>query len=130
MQIPSPFIAAVMVHVSNVSVAMTWYERVFPNALRLHVVDPVFEYLQVGQVRIEVVPSDSKVSSGTCGSVVYWQFPDFETALHRLQEAGAILYRGPMKIENGECMCQVQDPWGNCIGIRGPSTATASFLLP
>ncbi|MDY0831642.1 MULTISPECIES: VOC family protein [unclassified Pseudomonas] len=31
---------------------------------------------------------------------------------------GATLYRGPMKIEGGEWMCQVRDPWGNCIGLR------------
>jgi len=28
-----------------------------------------------------------------------------------------------MLIENGEAMCQVQDPWGNCIGLRGPSSS-------
>lgn len=114
-----------MVHVPSVSDAMAWYERVFPSAVRAFVAESKFEYLQLGQFRIEIVATDSKVSSGACGSVVYWQFPEFETALHRFREAGAVLYRGPMSIESGQRMCQVQDPWGNCIGLRGPSIATA-----
>lgn len=81
----------------------------------------MFEYLLVGQIKLELVPADSKVSSGPRGSVVYWQFAQFEEALLRFQKAGAQLYRGPMLIEGGQLMCQVQDPWGNCIGLRGPS---------
>ena len=27
-----------------------------------------------------------------------------------------------MSIEGGQLMCQVQDPWSNCIGLRGPSS--------
>lgn len=31
----------------------------------------------------------------------------------------AALYRGPIGIEAGQRMCQVRDPWDNCIGLRG-----------
>lgn len=117
-----PFIAAVMVHVGSISDALAWYERVFPNALRSSNAEEEFEFLLVGEVKLEVVLADQKVSSGPSGSVVYWQFPQFEEAFHRFQVAGAKLYRGPMSIESGQLMCQVQDPWGNCIGLRGPSS--------
>jgi len=119
-------ITAVMIHVGNVAEAFAWYTRAFPSAVRSRVADPEFEFLLVGDVRLEFVPSDAKVSSGPAGSVVYWQVPDFEAALAHLQGIGANLYRGPMQIEAGQRMCQVQDPWGNCIGLRGPAHPASS----
>ena len=122
----APLITAVMIHVQSVDEAMAWYERAFPEALRSSVAEEEFEFLLVGHVRLEFVLADQKVSSGPSGSVVYWQFPQFEEALVRFQAAGAKLYRGPMSIEGGLLMCQVQDPWGNCIGLRGPSSLSKS----
>ena len=122
----SPFISVVMIHVSNTSEALAWYERVFPNAQRSPTDHEEFEFLLVGQVRLELVLADHKVSSGPSGSVIYWQFPQFEEAFQRFQAAGAKLYRGPMSIEEGQLMCQVQDPWSNCIGLRGPSGQSKS----
>ena len=122
----TPFIAAVMVHVPSISEVLAWYERVLPNALRSSIAEEEFEFLLVGEVRLELVLADQKVSSGPSGSVVYWQFSQFEEALQRFQAAGAKLYRGPMSIEGGQLMCQVQDPWSNCIGLRGPSSLSKS----
>ncbi len=122
---PCP-ITAVMVHVPHVEAAIAWYQRAFPEAIRSHVEASNFEFLSIGGIQLELVPSDEKVSSGACGSVVYWQVPAFEPALAHMQSIGAKLYRGPKQIEAGISMCQVQDPWGNCIGLRGPSFATSA----
>lgn len=115
-------IAAVLVHVSDVEAGLAWYQQAFPAAVRSRIGTDNFEVLSVGNVQVEIVPSDEKVSSGACGSVVYWSVADFESALQHMQSVGAKLYRGPMKIEDGLSMCQVRDPWGNCIGLRGPHT--------
>jgi predicted enzyme related to lactoylglutathione lyase len=122
----SPLISVVMIHVSDTIEALAWYERVFPNAQRSSVDNEEFEFLLVGQVRLELVLADHKVSSGPGGSVVYWQFPNFEEAFERFHAAGAKLYRGPMSIEEGQLMCQMQDPWSNCIGLRGQSGLSKS----
>ena len=119
---PSQPIAAVMVHVPDVATALAWYEQAFPSAVRSHSETTDFEYLAVGDVHLELVPSDERVSSGACGSVVYWQVTNLVAALRHLQSIGATLYRGPMQIEAGLSMCQVRDPRGNCIGLRGPSS--------
>ncbi len=42
---------------------------------------------------------------------------------------GAQLYRGPMDLENGHRICQVLDPYGNSIGIRGRKNNTAVQAL-
>ena len=114
-----PRVVAVMVHVSNPAEGLRWYERAFAGATRKTVRDPEFEFLEVDGVRIEVVQADSKVSSGPAGTVVYWSVDNFDLALDRFLALGATLFRGPMLIEDSQRMCQVRDPWGNCIGLRG-----------
>ncbi len=109
-----------MVHVPLPAQGLAWYEQAFSNAIRQRIEGQAFEYLQVGDVRIEVVNTDQKVASGPAGTVVYWKVENITQALAHLQSLGAKLYRGPMAIEDTHSMCQVQDPWGNCIGLRGP----------
>lgn len=111
---------AVMVHVSDVDAALAWYQRAFASATRAVLPDHGFIFLQLGEVRIELVPADEKVSSGSAGSVVYWRVDDLTEAIHHFESLGATVYRGPMPIESGWGMCQFRDPWGNCIGLRGP----------
>lgn len=120
---PTPFpIAAVMIHVSDVELALGWYRRAFPEAERVSIGSPAFECLSLHGVLLEIVLEDAKVGSGAFGSVVYWRVDDFDAALDRLRSLGGTLYRGPLRIEDSACMCQVRDPWGNCIGLRGPSS--------
>ena len=112
-------IAAVMIHAPEPQAALEWYLRAFPMAARVTVGEPKFELLRIGELQLEFVPSDEKVAAGPAGTVVYWSVPNFNAALKSLQAIGAGLYRGPMTIEDGQAMCQVRDPWGNCLGIRG-----------
>lgn len=113
-------ISAVMIHVPKLDEAIAWYEKAFSNAKRQRTEIQDFTYLLVGGVRLEIVQADEKVSSGPSGTIVYWEVEDVAQSLNYLQSLGAKLYRGPMNIEDKRCMCQVQDPWGNCIGLRGP----------
>ena len=113
-------ILAVLVHVPDVAAGLAWYERALVGAQRACFDAPAPRAcLDLGGVMLEVVPADEKVGHGAAGSVVYWHAPDFEAALGHLLGAGATLYRGPLDIEAGHRMCQLRDPWGNCIGLRG-----------
>ena len=112
-------IASVLIHVSDVAAALLWYQRAFLQAVacRLEAFD--FDYLKIGMVDLEIVPADDKVASGAVGSVVYWQVEGFDEALAHMIAVGGTLYRGPLEIQDGLHMCQIKDPWGNCIGLRG-----------
>jgi predicted enzyme related to lactoylglutathione lyase len=114
------YIAAVLVHVPDVIAGRSWYRKAFPHAAVIKSKPTDFEFLQIGQTQLEIVFADEKVSSGAAGSVIYWRVEELERALMHLTSVGAVLYRGPMKIDGDLWMCQVRDPWGNCIGIRGP----------
>lgn len=112
-------ISAVLIHVSDVEAAIEWYRKAFPNAVLKHLEAYDFSYLQIGDVDLEIVPADEKVSSGAAGSIVYWHTENFDESLAHLIAIGGTLYRGPLDIQDGMRMCQVKDPWGNCIGLRG-----------
>jgi predicted enzyme related to lactoylglutathione lyase len=116
-------IAAILVHVGDVEAGLAWYQHVFPEAVRTWLDEFDFEFLQIGSVCLEIVPADAQVGSGPFGSVVYWAVDDLDAALAHMEKLGATLYRGPLAIQDGLAMCQVRDPWGNCIGLRGPRPA-------
>jgi predicted enzyme related to lactoylglutathione lyase len=111
-------VAAILIHVPDIAAGLAWYQRAFPKAVRTLIED--FVVLAVGEIHLEIVYADEKVAAGPAGTVVYWRVKDFDQALEHMKRIGAQLYRGPMEIQDGLRMCQVQDPWGNCIGLRGP----------
>jgi uncharacterized protein len=118
---PSAQVVAVMIHVPNPEQGLAWYEQAFPLARRQTSMENNFEFLQLGNMQLELVRADEKVSTGPSGTVVYWQVLSIPEEVKRLEALGGKLYRGPLRIEDGLSMCQVQDPWGNCIGLRGPT---------
>jgi len=118
---PVAIVTAVMIHVSDVEQGISWYEKAFPLAKRERSAMHDFEFLQLESLQLEIVPADEKVTSGPSGTVICWQVTSVADEVERLRLLGATLYRGPMRIEANLSMCQVQDPWGNCIGLRGPA---------
>ena len=115
---PAP-IAAVMIHVAAWEAGFDWYRRAFPAAIVRELPALGYSYLELDGVAIELVQADEKVAAGPAGSVVYWWVDDFKAVLAHLIGLGAQLYRGPMAIEAERVMCQVRDPFGNLIGLRG-----------
>lgn len=111
-------IISVLVHVPDWRVATEWYAEAFPLATRVHHEPNDFGHLDIEGVAIEIVDADEKVACGAAGSVVYWRVANLQQTLRHLENLGAVLYRGPMAIEGGDWICQVRDPWGNCIGLR------------
>jgi predicted enzyme related to lactoylglutathione lyase len=106
-----------MVHVPDWRTGLAWYARVFPEGVLSE--EAGFGRIMVRGVAIEIVPADDKVPAGAAGSIIYWRVDELNGALARFLTAGAVLYRGPMAIGAGQAMCQVKDPWGNCVGLRG-----------
>ncbi|MBP6562621.1 MAG: hypothetical protein KA214_04000 [Neisseriaceae bacterium] len=115
---PAPHIVSILIHVPDWRSATAWYAQAFPQAQRIHHQPDDFGHLQLGSVALEIVNADAKVACGPAGSVVYWAEADLKARLNALLALGATLYRGPMHIAGDEWLCQLQDPWGNCIGLR------------
>lgn len=111
---------AVMMHSADPDAARAWYQRLWPDACPVHLTEPqVFDLLLHEGVQLEFVPADAKVASGKAGSVVYWPVEDFDAVRARAESLGAVIYRGPMAIDDGRRMAQFVDPFGNLFGLRG-----------
>ncbi|OOE63740.1 VOC family protein [Salinivibrio kushneri] len=116
----SVYPSALLVYVPNVNEGLEWYRKAFPNAMPIYYPDFDFTVLDLNGFQLEIVQADEKVRNGKCGTVLYWLVDDLLSALEHFKTIGAELYRGPMAIEHGLSMCQVTDPFGNLIGLRGP----------
>lgn len=115
--------AALMVHVSDWQEGFAWYRQAFAGAEVVELAGGAFKALRIGEFTLEIVWSDAKVPSGKAGTVLYWRVADLADAIAHFEQLGSKLYRGPMRIEHGLGMCQVTDPFGNLIGLRGPFDA-------
>ena len=107
-----------LIHVDNVDESIAWYKQAFTAAIERSL--DGFVILDLEGFSIELVQADEKVKSGKSGSVTYWFVENLENEIERFKKLGSIIYRGPMRIEGGLGMCQVTDPSGNLIGLRGP----------
>lgn len=110
---------AVLIHVPDIALGLDWYQKAFPMAVSSYSSEFDFTILTINGFSIEIVQADEKVSSGKSGTVLYWFVDSLEESLAHFYTLGAKLYRGPMKIEEGFSMCQVEDPFGNLIGLQG-----------
>jgi len=110
---------AILIHVPDVEIGVRWYRKAFPDAIPRKIDGTDFMVLELDGFSIEIVKSDLKVRSGKCGTVLYWSTDSLSEFTTHLEKLGANIYRGPMRIEGGLSMCQLEDPFGNLIGLRG-----------
>lgn len=109
---------AMLIHVANVELGLAWYQQAFPAAKPIYHADSDFTVLELDGFSLEIVQADEEVGSGKSGTVLYWSVTDLELSLGHFLSLGAKLYRGPIAIEHGAVMCQLEDPFGNLIGLR------------
>ncbi len=118
---------ALLVHVSDVKAGIDWYTKAFPEARLVYLEEFDFTVLDINGFSLEIVQADEKVGSGKFGTVMYWSTPKLSMAISHFKSLGAKLYRGPIAIENDLEMCQLEDPFGNLIGLRGRYTSGAIY---
>ncbi|RSD31682.1 VOC family protein [Vibrio pectenicida] len=110
---------ALLVHVPDVSQGFKWYQKAFPFASSRYLPEFDFTVLDIEGFSLELVQADDKVPSGKSGIVLYWSVENLRESMDFLHSIGATLYRGPMEIKGGISICQMEDPFGNLIGLRG-----------
>lgn len=104
---------------SNLAASREWYAKVFEIEPTIEIENFV-EFRPGGRSGLCLHPADSKSPANAGGSVGYWRVTNFSQVLKHFEGHGAIIYRWPLDIGNGESICQLLDPTGNIIGIVGP----------
>jgi predicted enzyme related to lactoylglutathione lyase len=108
---------SVMIHVPDIQAACKWYADVL--GLEPKYLLPDYPVLRIGGVEICFHKADAKVSTGKAGTVIYWRVESFEGAVRYILRKGGQLHRGPLPLEDGDAICQIQDPFGNLFGLIG-----------
>ncbi len=112
-------VAEIMYFVPDRRAAAHWYAQLFSTAITV-LDNPEHFFLRVDDQDVWFHQADRKVPVGAAGQVAYWQVDNFGAAVERAISLGATLYRGLLDRLDGYYMCQVQDPFGNVIGLIGP----------
>ena len=112
-------ISEIMYFVPDRRAAAGWYARLFEAEI-ITLENPEHFFIRIGGQDVWFHIEDAKMPAGGAGQVAYWEVEDFDRALARAEDLGALLYRGPLDREDGTFMCQVKDPFGNLVGIFGP----------
>lgn len=107
-----------LLFVNDVRQSANYYEKLFQIA-------PVeisenFCSFEFGGTFFNIHPADSKSPISRGGSVSYWLVDNFEEFVEHAKYHGCCLYRGPLYVrEIDRNICQLEDPFGNIIGIEG-----------
>lgn len=103
----------------NVESSRDWYKKLFA-------VDPIvdienFVSFNIAGTIFDIALADAKSPLSPGGSVGYWLIDDLTGLLKRIEELGAKVYRGPLKVpEIQRTILQIQDPFGNVVGFEAP----------
>ena len=107
----------VLMFVPSVRAAAEWYASVL--RLPASFMDENFAVISVGSAQLCFHLADAKVPAGRAGQVAYWRVASLIDASSTFEQAGALLYRGPLAIDSGQGICQFADPFGNLFGLIG-----------
>ena len=108
----------VYLFVHDVKKSSSWYSKVLNIPLTID--EEIFGLLKIGPNEMCFHQADGKSPVSTGGSVAYWSVKSLKGAMDLFVKHGASLYRGSIEIpESNEGICQMKDPFGNVIGLRG-----------
>ena len=109
---------SVYLFVSDVKKSSAWYSKVLNTPLTID--EDKFGLIKIGSNEMCFHQADEKSPVSTGGSVAYWSVENLTDTLDLFLKHGGLLYRGPIEIpESNEGICQIKDPFGNIIGLRG-----------
>ena len=82
--------------------------------------DELFCSFKFGNTYFNLHLSDEKSPISKGGSVGYFHVENFNYFVEKAKTLNMKIYRGPLAVEEtGRTICQLEDPFGNIIGIEG-----------
>lgn len=80
-----------------------------------------FVSFSIAGATLELVLEDEKSPASKGGSVGYFEVANLDSVLTQAQKLGALVYRGPLKVEETKSIIvQILEPGGTVIGFQEP----------
>lgn len=113
----SPDAEHVTLFTSDLAASREFYSRAFGLIPALDL--PEICEFKIGSQSLVLQTPDSLSPAGTETQMAYWPVPSLDDAIARFRELGGEICRGPLDLGNGERICQIRDPFGNTVGLKG-----------
>jgi predicted enzyme related to lactoylglutathione lyase len=114
--LPLRRVAEVVLFVPDLEAARAWYRDLLGSDVAAWWQDG-YGWFEAAGVRLGLHLADAKTPAGVGGVVPYWEVDALEAALRTFITHGGRLYRGPVTGVDGARVAQVQDPFGNFVGL-------------
>jgi len=108
-----------MYFVNDPQAAASWYAEHLFSGVSVQE-ESGFFWFETGTIEVGFHPSDQKNPAGG-GAVVYWRVENFGRSRDAMLQGGCESWRGPLVISPTRVICQLRDPFGNIIGLEGPT---------
>ncbi|MES2963809.1 MAG: VOC family protein [Bdellovibrionota bacterium] len=110
--------ATIRLSVESVADSKAWYEKFFSCG---HIEEAEnFASFKIAGASLDIVKADAKSPISKGGSVGYWLVSDIDNAIQHAISLGGKIYRGPLRVEEvNRVIVQIEDPFGNVIGLEG-----------
>ncbi|MFG2564686.1 VOC family protein [Streptomyces sp. NPDC048567] len=117
-------IRAIMIFTADPDTAASWWGKVLDAEVHRDVNEnngDVYAWLDIAGIEFGFHPLDEKHNKRGGSPVPYWSVDDVDAARQRLLDAGCTHHRGPLDVGDGtgRRIAQLQDPFGNVIGLDG-----------
>ena len=104
--------------VDDIKESRDFYSRLFD--VKPFEEDEMFCSFKFGNTYFNLHPADERSPKSKGGSVSYLSVDDFEAFVERAKLFNMKRYRGPLYVkETDRTICQLEDPFGNIIGVEG-----------
>ncbi len=110
----------VYIFVEDLQPSKQWYQKVFNEVPEVDEVDVV--QFRLGGSKFCLHLADAKSPLLSSGSIGYWRVAHLHSTIEILVKQGAKIHREPFILATGEQICQIQDPFGNVIGLIGSAS--------
>lgn len=124
-----PCLSAVRLVAKNVRESAAWYASAFGASTSM--LNDDFALLICGSAQLEIALHDEKNPLSEGGTIAYWSVPSLKEWQKKMEQAGAVLYRGPLEIrQENLIICQMKDPFGGVFGLRSGLSGSDKEDIP
>ena len=108
-------LATVIYHVTDLDRAKAWYATAFQQ--QPYFDEPFYVGFNIAGYELGLHPNGSHAKPGPGGSVAYWRVTDIDRAVEHFVSVGATVVSKVQDVGGGIKVADVQDPFGNVIGL-------------
>ncbi len=108
--------ASVVFFVRELRKAAAWYGKILN--VKPYRIDRDFIGFHLNGIDLGFHRLDKKAGKASGVQIIYWKVKDLDNTINNFIASGAKIFRKPIRIPEGGRVAQIQDPFGNILGLK------------